>query len=265
MFGKLLKHEIKTTIREFLIIFAVAIGSAFLLGISIRMNSAVLVAISSIVYSFSMVGLVIMSIYYLFRISGNNAYGKQGYLAFALSVKTHELVLSKIIVNIIYFAMIYLSIILSVFILFLILTPELFANIFATIFDIPFGFLMIGLFWSFVSLVSFICLIQLVFAFSNSCYVHKKTGAKPILFIILASCAISVISEIIMMIIGYNPVIVLDTNYNIIVTLISREDMLIYASRTAMFSIIDLIIDVIVGIVSYILTLKLINKKLELQ
>ena len=97
MFKRLLKHQLKSTWKEFNIAYGVIIGLALLLILSIKVKNEALITISVILFSCSALALLGLMIYFVIKLFYSTTYGKQGYLTFTLPISTHALIISKII------------------------------------------------------------------------------------------------------------------------------------------------------------------------
>lgn len=268
MFKRLLKHEFKSTIKEFLIILSFSLIASFLIGISVRLKSMILLNISIVSFYFSYLALCGLSIYYFFKISRKNAHGRQGYLLFSLPVNSHQLVLSKIIVIFTYMIMIIVSAFLSIVILLLFLTPieinDIFLNVFSSIVDKPI-YILFRIIWSSLSSLAAIVFIQFIDTFTNSCYVTKNKGSLPIKFGFLFF-GVGMIGWVLLKSIINKDIFIIVEKSSVKFEVIEMMDNygLLLENTSTMFSVTNLIVSIVCIIVFYLLTIKLMNKKLEL-
>ena len=102
MFKRLLKHQLKSTWKEFNIAYGVIVGLALLLILSIKAKNDALITISIILFACSALALSGLMIYFVIKLFYSTTYGKQGYLTFTLPISTHALIISKIISALLY-------------------------------------------------------------------------------------------------------------------------------------------------------------------
>ena len=99
MLGKLLKHELKQTVRSVSTIYIVlAVIAAFLL-LSSLVGANAFKAISNAALFVATIVMIVMTVVAVIKNFHDSLYGRQGYLSFTLPVKCSSLLLSKIIVS----------------------------------------------------------------------------------------------------------------------------------------------------------------------
>lgn len=102
MLGKLIKQELKSTYRIFLLIYFVILISSVMPAIGTATNLELIQILGTFILL--LVALPIVVIYIVITVSRyyNGLYGEEGYLAFTLPVKSWQLVLSKFLASIIW-------------------------------------------------------------------------------------------------------------------------------------------------------------------
>lgn len=261
MFKRLLKHEFKSTYKDFLILFLSVLVSSLLFGIGLKFNEVRIYISFSIVYFCSLIGLVCLSFYYIYLIIGKSLFSKQGYLTFSLPISANQLIMSKVIVVLTYLISISLCVSLSVGIILLLgldisQVPfgELLKNANFTIFSISF-------IEQLVSNIMWIIFILFIFALSNSGLIKKKRKSNPIIFAI----GIVMILNIAKSLIYYDNkdlYLCVNNNYSLSIVFAKKID---FVNVTYYYSISQFVVNIIIIVVLYFLSKKIIEKKLELQ
>ena len=198
MFGRLLKHEFKSTWKEFCILFGIIILAGILLGGSIRSQVDVLISIAALIFAGAAMTLFSIGLLYIFRISGKSVYEKQGYLTFSIPITAHELLISKIIAIMVYVIGIYLSLIISFEFMILIVEPSAASEIFDSIyyyFQYP-ALLATRVLWNFFQLLFAVVSLQFCYAFANSGIFHGKRNVIVVFVIIALYILVGIIEAI---------------------------------------------------------------------
>ena len=260
MFGRLLKHEFKSTWKEFCILFGIMILAGILLGGAIRSQINELIAVVAVIFSGAIFALFLIGILYLFRISGKTVYEKQGYLTFSIPVTAHELLISKIIAIMTYAIGIYLSVIISVEFMILIIEPSAAKDIFDTIyyhFQYP-ALLGTGILWNFFQLLSAVIALQFCYALANSGIFHGKRNVVVVFIIIALYVIIGILNAVIH--IDYYLCFSSDG-----AAFIGRTEDIIERDCIARYSFWSLGFDIVLSVLLYFFSVRIIENKLELE
>ena len=112
MLGKLLKHEIKATSREYLLLYGAFLIITIFNKIFLEVNTGRRNTMISIFQNIFMAAYVLMcmtifivTIILIIRRFYKNLLGDEGYLMFTLPVKTYELILSKLVISLLWFVL----------------------------------------------------------------------------------------------------------------------------------------------------------------
>ena len=266
MFKRLLKHQLKTTWKEFNIAYGVIIFLGFLLAVAINSNSTPFIIVSSILFVFAIFAILTMLVNNSIKLLYSTTYGKQAYLTFTLPISTHALIFSKIISTLLYFVGYFISIVLSIltffiffdlnFILELINVSEELVKIISIN---PLAGL-IALVYSFISFLAGLIQLQCVFAFAHSFPSAKKKTSLIILSLFVVGTAIAIIES-------FPPVDIYlgvgsENVYSIMFYIGSEIDL---STFIPIMSIWSLIIRLAQIFGFYFLTIYLIDKKIEIQ
>ena len=229
MFKRLLKHQLKSTWKEFNIAYGVIIGLALLLILSIKVKNEALITISVILFSCSALALLGLMIYFVIKLFYSTTYGKQGYLTFTLPISTHALIISKIISALLYVFGFFISFFISA-LLFDVFLDTLFiedylpalGELFNIIYSNPGAFIIGGIYSIISSLASLIAL-QFIFALANTITSSKKKVWIIILLLWAVSSVISIVSAFdplgLQLCVDYNTgKIILASIYNVVIT-----------------------------------------------
>ena len=265
MFKRLLKHQLKSTWKEFNIAYGVIVGLALLLILSIKAKNDALITISIILFACSALALSGLMIYFVIKLFYSTTYGKQGYLTFTLPISTHALIISKIISALLYMVGFAISILISAFLLDVFLDSSIIESYLPTIgelFDIinanPLTFIISSI-CSIISLLANLVILQFVFALANTITSSKKKVWIIILLLWAVSSATSIVS-------AFDPIglqLCIDINTGHLIFL-DMYDALV-SGAVPFLSIWDLLISIgeLVGL--YFATVYLIDKKIEIQ
>lgn len=263
MFGRLLKHQLKSTWKEFCILYGILILLGFLLGVAIATENEIFVTLIGILYGFSIFAIVIIFFVYLFRINSTSTYGKQGYLTFSLPVSSHGLILSKVLTMVIYAIGMSLSFAISFLLVFLLVSPETAKSLISSISDVlwiavqnPLAALVYAV-YSLVCLVTELIIIQFAFAAANTGISKNKRWLMAIVFFVGIQIVLTFLS-------AFDPIhiiVAMDQNAQ----LIAVKSNGYYIDGYYLFSVWDMILQVILLLGLYFATVVLIDKKLELE
>ncbi|MGI5971124.1 MAG: hypothetical protein ACOX7P_05295 [Oscillospiraceae bacterium] len=120
MLVKLLKHEFRSTGRIMWPLYLVLLALSFFTNLSVRQledaESKILNILGGIViaaFSVALVAVCVMSVVLMVYRFRTNLMNAEGYLMFTLPVSVHQLIWSKIIVSVVWFAVSALAVILS--------------------------------------------------------------------------------------------------------------------------------------------------------
>ncbi len=247
MLGKLMKHEILSSYRKFLPIYAGVIILTLLASFSYSLEN-VSAAATFVGLLFTLVGITMLFTLYTIIINlGQRVFGKPGYLLFTTPATTLEIMVSKVLINLLWFIV---SIVVSLFAASLFILSAFRQNIFEILKQLI-EFLMNNPYETFTFatagfVYAFYIIGMLFFLFALLNMIYK--GEKKILIGILLYFAI-----------------------NQVAGLISSIFIGTYMSFSATFmtSINDVwVFTIIYGLLSvafYVLTYLIIDKKLELQ
>ena len=139
MFLKLLKNELKSTIKNYLIVYLASIASTIIFAIFIILKAPVVLLIISLSTIYiCLLALLVIVIINIVKMSSKDMYDSQGFLTFSLPVSNHQLVLSKILVSILYTLLTSITIHLACYIFVVILNPESALDYIKSLFSKPF-------------------------------------------------------------------------------------------------------------------------------
>lgn len=136
---KILKHDFKSTYKEFLAMFAGLIVLSILMGIVLLIDvknifSIMIMATLFVFYYFAFIAIGIMWIICVIQSFNKKFFTKEGYLTFTTPVSIDNLIISKLIVNFIWFILAGVVYIISFLILFFAATRgQFFREMFDTI------------------------------------------------------------------------------------------------------------------------------------
>lgn len=187
MFARLLKHEFKSTYRQFLIAYGLLILMGLLIGVCFKLdfNITMIIIIALLAYGTLIASLVLFGIYSM-RILNQNTYQKRGYLTFSLPINTHALLISKIVAILIYLLGLGISVFIAIGLIILFIDPSILGNLFSSI--IPYYtnpiFALISFLIGFVSSVMAIVVLQFIFAFTNSGLSRRHRVLVQVLLVI---------------------------------------------------------------------------------
>lgn len=173
MFVRFLKHQLKSTWKEFNIAYGILFLAILMLSFLFSSN------LVNIFFSVTIVAVIIvisLIVYYSIKLF-TSLYEKEGYLTFSLPISSHILVLSKILAVLIYSFGFVLDVGLSVLTSYVILGSSfnefyveflsiwLFDNFWVNLINVVYGFL---------NVCGVLIVFQLILALSNTCSSSKK-------------------------------------------------------------------------------------------
>lgn len=187
MFAKLLKYELKSTYRTFLIIFAVVLISSLMPFFGGIVNSSNISLFGYTVLAILVMPVIIIYIVVVINRYNQNLYGEEAYLMFTLPVKSWQIILSKLISSVIWAILTALMAVISAAMLFLsaIITKQ---------FPVSWDNLLYGLnymntptTWKillaiFVAGICFVMTIYLSITLSNLSIIRKGNAAFAVFF-----------------------------------------------------------------------------------
>ncbi|HFH9837627.1 TPA: ABC transporter permease [Streptococcus suis] len=140
MFGKLLKHEIKSVGKWYFGLYGLSLILSCLLGLWIRTidmrtefssdSEAIMLGVSVFAYAIIMVSVAISTFLLVVNRFRKNIYGRQGYLTMTLPVSPHLLILSKLAAALIWNLLAVIVILLGIFLTISISGVDDFSSIF---------------------------------------------------------------------------------------------------------------------------------------
>ncbi|MBU1094233.1 MAG: hypothetical protein KKH01_07205 [Firmicutes bacterium] len=198
MLLKLIKHELISSYRKYLPIYAVVIIMSILSPATYRSSLLSLYGLASSALMLIIGAMGVYTIYNLILSLGLRVYGNPGYLLFSLPVKTRDIMISKAIVNAIWiicsgaFGLLAFSIFLNRFIGIdaLDLIRELFSVLFQN--DVMFGIIYIV--FGFVYIFYIIAFLMFILALLNLIYKGEHKILTGIILYFVMSTVISFIS-----------------------------------------------------------------------
>lgn len=114
MFWKLCKHELKCSYRGFLILYAITLLLAVMINPSI---DSMFVVTLTLIYGLLLCVILIMSMYVIIKNYHTSMFAKPAYLTHTLPVSTTKLLIVKILVGLIWFALSYGVILASIIVI----------------------------------------------------------------------------------------------------------------------------------------------------
>ncbi len=265
MFKRLLKHQLKTTWKEFNIAYALMILISVFLGVAIISESDALMIIATILYAFSIFAVIGLAIKFFIKLFYSSTYGKRGFLTFTLPISTHSLILSKLVSSLLYLFGFLLSGIISFLVLLLIVDASSLSEIFPIIGDLltlintnPF-ITFLYIFEGAISLVAELVLIQFVCAYAQTLTNSKKKENMVFVIYIIASFVFAIIM-------AFDPLslyVALNSETGrISLVVLNDTNSMNYIS---VFSIWTLLIEIGKMVGMYFWTVYIIDKKIEIQ
>lgn len=234
MFGKLLKHQLKNRLMNFLTAYIIVIGLFLLIELTVLKDIPIINNILNLLIP----GIAFYTLYDIGSSLNAQMYGNSGYLLFSTPANTHSIVLSKIFTNTIWFITTILTV-LSLFIIRDINNETSEESIIQYFQDVEQFYLMV----IFILLIifSFNIILCFIFTFLNTIYNGRF---KAIGFILVIAVFISLVF-------GY---------VYIFVEVIDLTSLL-----GDMFTNIFVIVSLLLGVfLTYFSTIKMIEKRLEL-
>lgn len=255
MFAKLLKNELNSVAKWYLIVNAIVLVLAPLLGLFIRANinnnsqdiPAIIALTGVLAFIFLISFSALSTLYLIIRRFYNNIFGKEGYLTLTLPVTTHHIIITKIISAILWTLFNTTVILLSIFLILLPIInngnmPSDFIPSLLSITELFQGVSPILYFTSaFISVITSILTIYMAASIGQLVSNHRGIMGIGAYFII--SISHSLLYSILSLLIGIDSSTGL-TNAEVILTIL---------------------MNLIVGAIAYITTYYIIQKKLNIQ
>ena len=265
MFGRLLKHQLKTTWKEFNIAYAVIVFLGFLLALAIKSEHEGFLIVATTLFSCAVFALTGLMIYFEIKLFYHSTYGKQGFLTFTLPISTHALILSRIVSALLYMVGFVISFVLAISTFFLILSPSMLEEIIPSIIEalsvinINGWIVVIYIIQGIITLLSTFVTLQFVFALSNTITSSKKKTWIIILLLFAVSSASSMAVQFDS--IGLYIALNLDTNQLVLINALEFFE----SNYVPVMSIWSFVVELGKLIGFYLLTVYIIDKKIEVQ
>lgn len=145
MFGKLLKHELKSVGKWYLGLYGLTLIASILLGFYIHTidsrtnftgdSEPILLILVIFSYATIIISVALSTLFLVINRFRKNIYGRQGYLTMTLPVTGHQLILSKLVAAFIWNMLAVLVIILS---LVLMISVSSMGDVYSTMFDLSY-------------------------------------------------------------------------------------------------------------------------------
>lgn len=266
MFKRLLKHQLKSTWKEFNIAYAAIVVLALILSLAITSGNDVFITIAVILFSCSAIALTGLMVYFIIKLFYSTTYGKQGYLTFTLPISTHALIISKIVSALLYFIGYAISFVIACLLFVVIIDPLLLEQIAPAIQEIvglvdanPVVIVILSIYGIITTLASLV-VYQFVFALANTTTSSKKKVWTIIVLLWAVSAASSIVASF--DVIGYSICLDYETNKLVLMHTFSTLEGLY---ELPILSIWEVLVELAKMIGLYFLTVHLIDKKLEIQ
>lgn len=261
MFLNLIKNELKSTIKNYLIVYLTFIASTIIAAIfTVLKAPVVLLFISISTIYICLLALLVIVFINIVKMSSKDMYDSQGFLTFSLPVSNHQLVLSKILVSILYTLLTSITIYLACYIFVVILNPESALDYIKSLFSKPFTYYIMSMVWSVASIIEFICLLQYVNSLGNSSFIRRKSAGKTVLLFFAMTIVLNIVSIILHVMIPYDVYFVIEANTGEIICEATSGGAYIENG----FSLFELISNICISVIFYFLTIYNLNKKLDL-
>ena len=261
MFLNLIKNELKSTIKNYLIVYLAFIASTIIAAIFIVLKApVVLLFISISTIYICLLALLVIVFINIVKMSSKDMYDSQGFLTFSLPVSNHQLVLSKILVSILYTLLTSITIYLACYIFVVILNPESALDYIKSLFSKPFTYYIMSMVWSEATIIEFICLLQYVNSLGNSSFIRRKSAGKTVLLFFAMTIVLNIVSIILHVMIPYDVYFVIEANTGEIICEATSGGAYIENG----FSLFELISNICISVIFYFLTIYNLNKKLDL-
>lgn len=261
MFLNLIKNELKSTIKNYLIVYLTFIASTIIAAIFIILKAPVVLFVISISTIYiCLLALIVIVFINIVKMSSKDMYDSQGFLTFSLPVSNHQLVLSKILVSILYTLLTSITIYLACYIFVVILNPESALDYIKSLFSKPFTYYIMSMVWSVASIIEFICLLQYVNSLGNSSFIRRKSAGKTVLLFFGMTIVLNIVSIILHVMIPYDVYFVIEANTGEIICEATSGGAYIENG----FSLFELISNICISVIFYFLTIYNLNKKLDL-
>lgn len=264
MFIRLLKHQLKSSWKEFNFSYAILLVFSILYPLSIKFKIDNLITLMTSLFSISIMVSFVLFIYFCIRLFYSSTYGKQGYLTFVLPVSTHSLLLSRILSIFIYVIGYVITFVLSIFIFLLILDAEVLIQILPILGElfeiINFNPLltMILIIFAIISFFAWLVTCQFVFAAAN-CMPSIK---NKIWIIILMLWGLSSVFSTAETIISLNGLFI---GVDIVDYSLVLRSIYVNQNFIPVLPFFLIIMEIAKLICFYFLTVYLINRKIEIR
>ena len=257
MLGKLLKHEIKATSREYLLLYGAFLIITIFNKIFLEVNTGRRNTMISIFQNIFMAAYVLMcmtifivTIILIIRRFYKNLLGDEGYLMFTLPVKTYELILSKLVISLLWFVLSFVVFIFSIVIL--LSGHDFFREIFYFFDEESFGTIVLFIVMALVSGIFSILMYYLSMAGGQLIGKYRIVGAIGIYFAL--SFIIQILSTCIML--G------IDVPNNFFISTPSYQFFLQFFNKILVtYTVMELILSAIF----FVLTNYILSKRLNLE
>lgn len=263
MFTQLLKHQLKSSWKEFNVSYGVFFLCCIISALFISSGNNGLIIIASIIITITSLSIIGLLFYLLIKLFYLNTYGKQAYLTFTLPISTHSLIISKTITILLYTLGYFITIVLSLFACLVIIDMEsikLLIPLLGTIID-SFTSNIFATFLMFLqntlSILSSLIFAHFVCAMSQT-FVNIK---RKVILVCALLCGLSLVIEIITSFNWIKTCVVLDESNKLIID--SYENITFH--QTLVLSFWQLLLDLIEIFGFYFLTIYIIDKKIEIQ
>ncbi len=263
MFKQLLKHQLKSTWKEFNISYGVFFLCCIISALFIASGNSHLMIIASIIIAITSLSVIGLLLYLLFKLFYQNTYGKQAYLTFTLPISTHSLIISKTITVLLYTLGYFITIVLSFLGCLAIIDIEsikALIPLLETIID-SYSSNVLATFLLFLqnslSILSSLIFAHFVCAMSQT-FVNVK---RKVILVCALLCGLLLVIEIISSFNLIKPCVILDENKKLIIA--SYDNITI--NQTLVLSFWQLLLDLIEIFGFYFLTIYVIDKKIEIQ
>lgn len=253
MFGKLLKHDIKNSFKDYFLLYTLMIVFAVVAPFLIRAEIEWLDAITAIMVVFLFVGANVMMFVNTVTFIKRRMFSDAAYLNYTLPVKMSQTLLSKIIVAILWiFVTVILSIVTMFIFVFGVETIPL-DEVWEVIRMVDFNWILITEFivLFFVEMINVILILILSMTIVNSSFFKRKSNFFVLLVFLLISFGLGMLDS------AFTSLMNLDIG--IVIT-----DAIYATNQSYLMILAYTIYTVVVGVGLFIVTNYLLNNKLEI-
>lgn len=263
MFAQLLKHQLKSTWKEFNCSYGVFFLCCIISALFLSSGNDSLIIIASIITTITSLSIIGLLFYLLLKLFYQNTYGKQAYLTFTLPISTHSLIISKTITVLLYTLGYFMTIVLSLFACLAIIDIESIRVLIPILGDII-DYFASNIFATFLmflqnslSILSSLIFAHFVCAISQT-FVNVK---RKVLLVCALLCGLSLVIEIITSFNWIKTCVILDESNKLII----GSNSSVTLDQTIVLSFWQLLLDLIQIFGFYFLTIYIIDKKIEIQ